>query len=414
MKKANLYFIFILVVISSFVGGYFVGNRGYSISFKNNEIVLDVKSDKPDYTVDADFTTFWKVFKDINEKHLSKPLDGQKLVWGATKGLVKALDDPYSLYLSPDENTSSDEVLSGEYQGIGAELVMKDELVTVVSPFDGSPAKAADIRPNDRIIEVNHEDILGQNLADVVKKIKGPKGSEVVLKIVREGAKEPFEVTIVRDTIEIKTVTLKGLSEFEKLPDELKSRTDIAYIRISRFGEKTNTEWDAAVRDMQVKFPNNKSIILDLRSNPGGFLDSAVHLASDFISNGVVVKEELSDGSSRSINVDHSPLLLNKPLYILVDGGSASASEILSGALRERAGAKIYGVKSFGKGTIQQPIDYPDGSGLNVTIGKWLTPEGYWVHKVGIEPDVEIKLTEEDIQNKHDRQLEELVKAIPQ
>jgi len=185
-----------------------------------------------------------------------------------------------------------------------------------------------------------------------------------------------------------------------------------AYMRISRFGEKTNEEWDKAVREIIINNPNVSSIVLDLRGNPGGYLNSAVHVASEFIPNGVVVREEFYDGKKNQLNVDHKGQFINKKLVVLIDGGSASASEIMAGALKERVKAILVGTKSFGKGTVQEPIDYPNGSGLNLTIAKWLTPEGFWVHGVGIEPDTLVELTDEQLANQDDKQLEKAMELV--
>ncbi|PIR43458.1 hypothetical protein COV24_02545 [candidate division WWE3 bacterium CG10_big_fil_rev_8_21_14_0_10_32_10] len=396
MKKINTIFLNLLLAIFCLSIGYFVGEKGYRLEVKNKQVFVDVKNKTPNYNLTADFSTFWQVWEDVNTKHLDKPLNTQDLVYGATKGMVEAIGDPYTLYLKPRENNSSDEVLKGEYQGIGAELTTKDDIVTIVSPFDSSPAKKAGLRPNDQILSVNDETTAGLSLYEVVDKIKGPKGTEVKLLIGRKDVK-PFEVSLVRDTINLDTVSYK------------KEDNNIAYIRISRFGEKTNTEWDDTINNIILHEPNTRSIVLDLRGDPGGYLNSAVHVASDFISKGTVVKEELSDGTSRSLPVDHAGKLLDKKLIVLVDEGSASASEILAGALRERASAQIVGMTTFGKGTVQQPVDYNDGSGLNVTIGKWLTPEGYWVHKVGLEPDIKVELSEDDINNQNDLQLQKAI-----
>lgn len=399
MKKVNSIFAVILLVFLSTSVGYYFGVRGYEVKLKREPINFEIINKTPKEELQGDFSAFWRTWDDLNNKHINKPFDSQTLIWGAIKGMVEAADDPYTTFLDPEENKSSDEVLSGEYQGIGAELTMKDEIVTVVSPFDGSPAKQAGIKPGDRILEVNKETTVGLSLYEVVNKIKGPKGSEVALTIAREG-KEPFEVKINRDTITLDTLNY-----------ELKE-DDVLYIRLSRFGEQTNNEWNQMVTDVVVKYPNVNNFILDLRGNPGGYLSSAVHVASEFMPQGVAVVEEFSDGTKTKIPTTHSGQFLNKNLVVLIDEGSASASEILSGTLREKADAVLVGKNSFGKGTVQEPIDYIDGSGLNVTIAKWLTPEGYWVHDVGLKPDIEVEITAEDVEAEVDPQLNKAIEVV--
>jgi carboxyl-terminal processing protease len=393
MKKANSIFLTIVLCIFTLGVGYYFGKSGYQVSIGATPIDFKIENKTPNFEQEADMAIFWQVWQEVNNKHISKPLDPQKLIWGATRGMVAAVEDPYTLYLDPEQNQSNDEILSGEYEGIGAELTLKNEFVTIVSPFDDSPADLSGLKPGDRIIEVNKENIFGQNLFEVVKKIKGAKGTEITLLISRD-QEEPFEVTLKRDTINLNTVKSEDKGD------------GIVYIRINRFGEKTNAEWDSVVRDTIVKNPNTETVVLDLRRNPGGYLGSAVHVASDFIGKGTVVVEEFSNGTTRELEVDHAGNFIDKKLVILIDEGSASASEILAGTLKERANAILVGKKSFGKGTVQEPIDYLDGSGLNVTIAKWLTPSGYWVHENGLEPDYDIEITEEDVDAERDPQLE--------
>lgn len=394
MKKANLVFLNILLIGAAAFGGYYFGNKGYQLEIKRSPVSIEIQNKTPNFNLGTDFAQFWEVWEEVNQRHINKPHDPTLLVQGAIKGMVKAVGDPYTLYLEPKENSSSDQMLRGEYEGIGAELTMKDEIVTVVSPFDSSPAKKAGIRPGDKILAVDKETTFGEELYDVVSRIKGPADTKVVLTISRESRDEPFDVEISRGKISLDSVTF-----------EIKEN-NIAYIRISRFGTKTNEEWDQAVRDIIIENPDVKSIVLDLRGNPGGLLNSAVHTASEFIEKGVVVREEFYDGATNELKVDHKGQFINKKLVILIDAGSASASEIMAGALKERANAQLVGTKSFGKGTVQEPIDYPNGAGLNLTIAKWLTPEGFWVHDVGIEPDHLVELTDEQIANEDDQQLE--------
>lgn len=393
MKKVNSIFFTFLIAVFALAFGYYFGSKGYDVRIKTNSVPITIENKNPPENSNADMTIFWQVWDELNAKHIDKPLNAQELVWGATKGMVAAVGDPYTLYLNPNENQSNDEILSGEYQGIGAELTMKDDLVTVVAPFDDSPAQKAGIKPGDKILKVNGEETYDKVLTEVVKKIKGKKGTEVTLNIGRVG-EEPFDVVVVRDSITLDTVKWEDKGD------------GVVYIRLSRFGEKTAQEWDTAVSDIIVKHPETKTIVLDLRRNPGGFLGTAVHIASDFIPKGTIVSERFSNGTENKLGVDHKGNLLDKKIVVLIDEGSASASEILSGALRERADAILVGQKSFGKGSVQEPIDYSDGSGLNVTIAKWYTPEGVSIHENGLEPDEKVEITDEDAKEGKDAQLE--------
>lgn len=393
MKKVNSIFFTFLIAVFALAFGYYFGSKGYDVKVKSSTVPITIENKNPPENSNADMAIFWQVWDELNAKHIDKPLNAQELVWGATKGMVAAVGDPYTLYLNPNENQSNDEILSGEYQGIGAELTMKDDLVTVVAPFDDSPAQKAGIKPGDKILKVNGEETYELNLTEVVKKIKGKKGTEVTLNIGRVG-EEPFDVVVVRDSITLDTVKWEDKGD------------GVVYIRLSRFGEKTAQEWDKAVSDIIVKHPQTKTIVLDLRRNPGGFLGTAVHIASDFIPKGTIVSERFSNGTENKLSVDHKGNLLDKKIVVLIDEGSASASEILSGALRERADAIIVGQKSFGKGSVQEPIDYTDGSGLNVTIAKWYTPEGVSIHENGLEPDEKVEITDEDAKEGKDAQLE--------
>ena len=393
MKKINSIFLTFLIGIACLASGYYFGSKGYNVKIKTDSIPITIENKNPPENSNADMTIFWQVWDDLNKKHIDKPLNAQKLVWGATKGMVAAVGDPYTLYLNPNDNQSNDEILSGEYEGIGAELTMKDDLVTIVAPFDDSPAQKAGLKPGDKILKVNGEETYDLNLTEVVKKIKGKRGTEVTLYIGRVG-EDPFDVTLTRDSITLDTVSWK------------EEGNGIVYIRLSRFGERSAQEWDDAVSEIIVKHPDTKTIVLDLRRNPGGFLGTAVHIASDFISKGTIVSERFSNGTENKISVDHAGVLLDKNIVVLIDEGSASASEILSGALRERADAVLVGQKSFGKGSVQEPIDYNDGSGLNVTIAKWYTPDGISIHQNGLEPDEKVEITKEDAKEGKDTQLE--------
>lgn len=342
-----------------------------------------------------DLSLMWKVKEKLSTDFLEKDnIDNEKMKYGAIQGMVAALDDPYTVFLPPEENKSANEDLAGEFGGVGISLgYSKDGVLSVMSPLSETPADKAGIKAGDLILKIvdtkNNvdRDTNGISLTEAVNLIRGDIGTEVTLTMYRESNQKRFEVVLKRDNIEVPGVELKWL--------EIKDKK-IAWIKMSKFSEDLFTKWNEIV----VKINNEKKtlgnsyggIILDLRNNPGGYLQASVVVASDFIKEGVIVKQQSTKGITEVYNVEKNRgNLLDDKLVVLVNGGSASASEILAGALHDYNRAKLVGVKTFGKGTVQQPEDFSDGSGLHLTIAKWLLPNGKNIHKEGIVPDVEIK-----------------------
>ena len=388
----------LLLSVGLFTGGYYFGKRGFDIEYKKNPPVVRVVN-KETGPQDVDFSEFWEVWDLINKEHIDRPFDPLKLMYGALKGLTSAVGDPYTSFLPPAENESLGSSLNGEYEGIGAELGMKDNQLIIVAPLDGSPAQKLGVRSSDAIMKINGEDTAGISITEAVGKIRGPKGQGVTLTLKR-GEGSDFNLTIIRDKIVIKSVSWEDKGD------------GVAYIRLSRFGEKTPQEWNEAVSDMLSKMPNLKSIILDLRGNPGGFLTGSVYVASEFIEKGVVVKQVTASGAATNLDVERRGKLLKYPVVVLIDQGSASASEILTLALKDYDRAEaVVGAKSFGKGTVQDARDFKDGSGVHVTVAKWLSPKGIWIHKAGITPDYVVDITEEDVKNFRDPQLEKAIEV---
>lgn len=289
--------------------------------------------------------------------------------------------------------------MAGKFEGIGAELGIKDKQIIVVAPLDGSPARAAGIRSGDAILKVNESGTLGWTLGQAVEKIRGPKGTKVSLLILHKGDTVPKNVQIVRNTITVKSVTswVKPIKEVEGINQTavLKQvgEKKVAYIRLSQFGDATNQEWVAVTNDvnlMLARDPSAVGVILDLRNNPGGYLTDAVFIASEFIKSGTVVMQEDRQGERTKMNVSRKGLLTDIPLIVLINKGSASASEIVAGAISDHKRGTLVGETSFGKGTIQQAEDLSAGASIHVTIAKWLTPNGTWVHQKGLTPDVQV------------------------
>jgi carboxyl-terminal processing protease len=321
------------------------------------------------------------------------------MVYGAISGMVSALGDPYSMFLPPAQNKVVDEDLSGSFEGVGIEIGYRAAQLAVISPLAGSPAEKAGVKPGDYIIHIKdvkkNIDIGtdGINLSDAVSAIRGPAGTVVTLTLAREGVSTPIVADLTRAKLDVPSVALSFVGD----------NKDIADIKVSKFGAETTGEWDKAVSAILVK-PEVKGIIIDLRNNPGGYLQAAVDLASDFVPIGTtVVIQENGDGTRNEFKSTRLGKLMKYKVVVLINGGSASASEILSGALRDQRQFKLIGEKSFGKGTIQEPVEIPGGSGLHVTTAKWLTPNGIWVHEKGLTPDVTVVAKDTD---KTDTQLQ--------
>lgn len=344
----------------------------------------------------ADLTLFWQVWSELNNRFVdSEKLVTKDLVYGATKGMVAALKDPYTVYMTPDETQEFLSSLEGQLEGIGAEITIKEQALTIVSPVKGSPAEAAGIKPGDIVYKIDGEVTSDISLFEAISKIRGEKGTEVKLTIIRKSAEEPIEVTIVRDTITIDTVTYEA------------KENNIAYIAIHQFNDRTSQEFSAAID--QVLETKAKGLIIDLRFNGGGYLSSSIDVLSEVIEGRkeVVAIETRNPAENTSLMVDGTSRVGQIPLVVLVNEGSASASEIVAGAIQDYKRGIVIGVKTFGKGSVQEVVDtFSDGSSLRITIAKWLTPNGRSIEENGIEPDRKVEITTEDITADRDPQLD--------
>lgn len=361
------------------------------------ELFVNTEENKPDK---VDFDIFWKAWDRVDKKYVDESkLDPQTMVYGAIKGMVGSLGDPYSSFMDPEESKEFNEDMEGSFEGIGAELGMKDEVLTVIAPIEGMPAQKAGLRAGDKILKINGELTSDITIDEAVKKIRGPKGTEVTLTILRNGDQKTQDITIKRDTIEIKSVIYE------------KKEGGIGYIRITKFAEDTTKEFNKATATAIAD--GTKGMVIDVRNNPGGFLNVAVEIASKFIPKGeVVVWEKGRNGDKEAFKALGGDSLSEIPVVVLTNEGSASASEILAGALRDDKGSKLVGKKSFGKGSVQQLEQLSDGSSLRITIAKWLTPSGQSIHEVGLSPDVEVEFTEDDYNNERDPQLDKAVEEL--
>lgn len=402
--------VFLIVLITFFVG-YFVGTLKVNLDWRNYKPILNVSGKEPPAgTINVDFNPFWTVWQSLETNYYDKSkLDQQKMMDGAISGMVNALGDQFTMYLPPVQNTNFKQGLAGQFSGIGAELGTKDKNIIVIAPLDGSPAEKAGIKAGDIVLKVDGQSVVGVDLSKVVTQIRGLKETPVVLTIQHSDGKQ-LDIKIIRDVITVKSVAMNiqsakcdnnGCKNVSKDTCTGDNCTQFAYIRLSQFGDNTNQEWESMVKDISGKINQNKNIkgvVLDLRNNPGGYLTDAQFIASEFLSVGTKVVSEDPCTQDCVLNAQRDqaqPGLLIDPkikVVVLINGGSASASEIVSGALSDNKRAILVGEKSYGKGTVQQAQDLGDGAGLHVTIAKWLTPDGTWVHGKGLTPDVSVSL----------------------
>lgn len=378
--------------------GYRLGERKTSLSFTPDKRIV-VNQNSPS-SVNVDFSLFWDVWQRVTHSYIDRAtIDPQKMVWGAISGMVSSLGDPYTTYLLPQDNKDFKENLGGAFEGIGAELDLKDGHVIIRSPLKGMPAEKAGIMAGDYIMKVDDEDTTGWSVQQAVNKIRGPKGTTVKLSILHPNDGKPVDISIVRNTISVPSVVwwIKPVSQITEISGvaaakNLPQNTTVAYIRLSQFGDNTNADWEKAVAEVLADGSSVGGLILDVRNNPGGYLEGAVYIASEFVKNGTIVSQVNSDGTKQDYPVDRRGRLMNIPMVVLINKGSASAAEIVSGALRDYKRATLVGETSFGKGSVQTPEDLPDGSSVHITTGRWLLPRGDSISKKGITPDIVVPM----------------------
>ena len=353
-----------------FGSGYFVGQARWApIS------LMGVSGSTPP-ELREQFLPFWESWDAINREFYSQPIPPEQLIEGAITGMLATLEDEHTAYLTPEEEEASRQQMEQEFQGIGAEVENNEGNITIVSPFEGSPAEAAGLRPRDIIRSADGVDLTGMDVSEAAALVRGPAGTEVRLVIERDG--EPFEITITRAKINIPSVRGEMLEN------------NIAYVRLSRFADKTTAELEETLTTLMAQNPIG--LILDLRGNPGGGLYTVVQVADQFLPESVVLIERFGTGEEQLFEATDSGLAQDVPLVVLVDEGSASASEVLAGAIRDHGRGTLVGQTTYGKGTVQNWLSLSNGGGLRLTTARWLTPDGNWVHTVGLVPDVSVAL----------------------
>ncbi len=396
-KRAAIFWAIILVIVTAF--GTFVVTNTIAISL-GNKVVIAQKDFEAIKSMDK-----LMGLKEYIKSNYVEGAEDNKLIEGAIKGMFESLGDPYSVYMTKEEFKNFNETTKGSYGGIGV-IVSRSEdgYVTVVAPIEDTPGEKAGLKTNDKIIKVDDKDIVGIDLEEAVALMKGKKGTKVTLTVMRDNVREPKIFEITREEIILKTVKSNMMEN------------SIGYIRITMFDEDTGSEFKKALKELTSQ--NMKGLILDLRQNPGGFINQCVDVADELLDEGLVVYTE--DNAKKREDYKSGKGKLEVPFVVLIDEGSASASEIVSGAVKDRKAGLLIGVKTFGKGLVQSIEQLKDGSGIKLTTQKYYTPNGISINKIGIQPDIEVKAPEpEEGQNPEDvkdvqmeRAIAELLKQI--
>ncbi len=403
LKKPKLSALTVIFILVAFLTGWYLGQYQKG-SGTNIGTLVNINREKPAYvSKDVDFALFWKVWDYVRANYLEQPVSETKLFYGSLQGILASLEDPYSLFMDPEIAEKFNQELSGSFEGIGAEIGIKNDRLVIIAPLPETPAERAGLRPGDRIISINDLDTTGIALDYAVSLIKGPKSTKVVLKILTEGDSAPREVEIIRDKIRIEAIR----SELKTIPGTDKQ---VGYIRLIHFAREANESFIKAWQNLSTR--GARGLILDLRNNPGGYLDQAVEIASHWIKDGVVVKEQFVPPQFKEYQSTGVGDLQGIATIVLINQGSASASEIVAGALQDYQEAILVGEKTFGKGSVQDYQTFSDGSSLKLTIAKWFTPKSRQIDKTGITPDIEVTLTKDDYNNDKDPQLEKALELL--
>lgn len=399
-----------ILLTGTFSAGFIVGRvftpASDSVASVQPAIVIDQFTPlPPEYAgtpeeLEALFEAFWQAWQIVHENYVDQPLEDETLMRGAIQGMLDSIGDPHTSYMDPEQYESLNSRLLGEeeYEGIGAWVDISGDYLTIISPIPNTPAEKVGLRTGDKIIAVDGEDMTGVDGALVQKRVIGPAGTTVRLTILRENT-EPFDVEIVRSKITIPSITAEMLEQ------------DIAYIRILDFSEKVGEELHKTLRGLLREKP--VGLIIDLRGNGGGLLTSSIEVASEFISEGVIAYEEFGDGTRRTFEAKRGGLATKIPLVVLINEGSASASEIVAGAIQDLDRGVLVGATSFGKGSVQISTPLKDDQGaVRITVARWLTPNGRTIHEIGLTPNVEVEISEEDYSADRDPQLEKAIEIL--
>ncbi len=400
MKKIISAIVIVGLIIGGFSAGFLYGKNSRP-SVEQVTGVVNLEQGKPP---GVDFNLFWDAWAKVQDKYVNRSgLDYQKMVYGAISGMLKSLGDPYTTFMTPQENKNFSEAIQGNFEGIGIEIGIRKEVLTVVAPLENTPAKKAGLLAGDKILKIGDKITADLSIEEAVSLIKGPKGSQVRLTIARDSWSAAKDFTITRDVIIIPNT---------KFEIKETSGKRIAYVALYSFTEGSPEDFTKIAQ--KILTSDVQGIIFDLRDNPGGYLEAAVQIASWFLPEGeLVVTEDYGNGKKIEHRSDGINKLNSYQLVILTNQGSASASEILAGALRDNIPlVKLVGAKSFGKGSVQELEDMKGGTSIKITVAKWLTPSGHSIMDEGLEPDVKVDLTQEDIDNSRDPQLDKALEMF--
>ncbi|MBP1692196.1 MAG: ctpA [Chloroflexi bacterium] len=417
MKSNHLYGVLLgllalVLLCVAFFGGFAAGRIDpaeasalfQNLSTKTQALVTGVVPDSGSNPKPVDrntlFQPFWQAWDLVHKNYVDQPVDDVALMRGAISGMLKALGDEHTSYLDPDLTQKFNAQLNGEsYEGIGAWVDISGDYLKIISPMPDSPAEKAGLKPGDQVIAIDGQDMTGVDGDLVRKKVLGPEGTKVTLTIRREGVEQPFDVVVTRSSIVTPTIESKMLDN------------QIGYVRLYTFGDNTGADLRKALTGLMAQNP--KGLILDLRYNGGGYLKTAIDVASQFIPDGVIMYEQYGDGSRQTYKAEPGGLATNIPMVVLVNEGSASASEIVSGAIQDRGRGKLVGVTTYGKGSVQTVEQLVNNQGeVRVTIARWLTPNERQINKIGLTPDVVVNITDADRQANRDPQLDAAIKLL--
>lgn len=392
------YGIVFLLVLTFFFGVHTGKNRTNASTVGEAGAVDNLGTVSSVYTADTDFQLFWDLWSDIKKNYVHQPVNDIDLFYGAMEGLLEATGDQYSSFFTPETAAAFDEELSGSFSGIGVEIGRRNDVLVVISPLEGSPGDIAGLKPGDIIISIDDEDALTISLDEAVSRIRGEEGTTVKLTVLSENADEPRDIVITR-------------SKIENIGMRWDIRDDgIAHLRLSAFDQDTENLLNKFIKEAQAA--EVRGIVLDLRNNPGGFLEMSIEVASEWIEDGIIVREKDLADDDRVHQARGKARLANIPTVVLVNQGSASASEIVAGALKDHGVAELVGRTTFGKGSVQKYEQLQDGSAYRLTVALWLTPDGIQIDHEGITPDIEIEMTEDDYNNDRDPQLDKAIELL--
>ena len=401
----------VIMLLGSFSGGFLVGHYLPFPQTGNQPIFGNAPEPAPTVSPQQQSTTpdeletlfqpFWEAWNIVHDEYVDQPVDDLALMQGAIRGMIDSLGDTHSSYMDPKTYEEANNSLSGEYEGIGAWVDTTADYLTIISPIPDSPAEKAGMEPGDKIVAIDGDDMTGIDAELVRQRVLGPAGSTVVLSVAREGEPELLDFSIKREKIVIKSATGEMLEN------------NIGYVQITTFGDKTTSELRAALADLMAQNP--KGLIIDLRNNGGGYLQTSVEVASEFIGDGVILYEQYGDGKRTTYQALKDGQATDIPLVVLINEGTASASEIVAGAIQDHERGKLVGVTSYGKGSVQNWVPLNNNQGaVRITIAKWLTPNERTIHGEGLTPDVEVEITDEDRQANVDPQLDKAIEVLLQ